>query len=103
MLSVPVMRACKTMNILTMVGTSGQLTYGVILLGFYSMGLALPMLLVAYSSHLLQNRIKALARHDKIFRYVSGGILVAFGLYLFRSGRKFRVLVSYKSFSAFFR
>jgi cytochrome c-type biogenesis protein len=68
-------------TILTMVGTNGQLTYGVILLGFYSMGLALPMLLVAYSSHLLQNRIKTLARHDKIFRYVSGGVLVAFGLY----------------------
>lgn len=68
-------------TILTMVGTSGQLTYGIILLGFYSLGLALPMLILAYSSHLLQNKINALARHDKTFRYVSGGILVAFGLY----------------------
>ena len=68
-------------SILTMVGTNGQLSYGIALLGFYSLGLALPMLFLAYSSHLVQSRIKALARHDRIFRYASGGILVAFGLY----------------------
>lgn len=39
------------------------------------------MLILAYSSQLLQNRVKTLARHDRVFRYISGGILVAFGLY----------------------
>ncbi len=68
-------------SILTMVGSNGQLVYGIALLGFYSLGLAIPMLILAYSSHLVQNSIKALARHDRIFRYASGGILVAFGLY----------------------
>jgi cytochrome c-type biogenesis protein len=68
-------------TILTMVGTNGQLVYGIALLGCYSLGLAVPMLILAYSSQLLQNRVKALLRHDKIFRYLSGGILVAFGLY----------------------
>ena len=68
-------------SILTMVGTSGQLARGVILLGFYSLGLAIPMLLLAYSSHLIQSRIKGLARHETALRYVSGGILVAFGVY----------------------
>jgi cytochrome c-type biogenesis protein len=68
-------------SILTMVGSNGQLAYGIALLAFYSLGLAIPMLILAYSSHLVQNRIKALARHDRIFRYASGGILVAFGLY----------------------
>ena len=68
-------------TILTMVGTNGQLAYGITLLGFYSLGLAVPMLILAYSSQLLQNRIKMLARHDRIFRYTSGGVLVAFGLY----------------------
>lgn len=67
--------------ILTMVGTSGQLAQGTVLLGFYSLGLALPMLIMAYSSHLLQSRIKALGRHEKVVRFISGGILVAFGLY----------------------
>jgi len=66
---------------LTMVGTSGELLKGIILLGFYSAGLAIPMLVVAYSSQLIQNRLKSLLSHDKILRYVTGGTLVAFGMY----------------------
>jgi cytochrome c-type biogenesis protein len=68
-------------SILTMVGTSGQLAQGVILLAFYSLGLAIPMLAMAYSSHFLQDRLRALLRHEGVFRYVSGSILIAFGLY----------------------
>ena len=68
-------------SILTMVGTGGQLARGVILLAFYSLGLAIPMLAVAYSSLVLQERLRAVLRHENIFRYVSGGILIAFGLY----------------------
>ena len=68
-------------SILTMVGTSGQLARGVILLGFYSLGLAIPMLAIAYSSHILQRRVRALAQHEAVLRYVTGVILVAFGLY----------------------
>ena len=68
-------------SILTMVGTSGQLTTGISLLGFYSLGLAIPMLIVGYSSQLLQNRIKGMLKHESLLRYGTGGILVAFGLY----------------------
>ncbi len=68
-------------GILTMVGTSGQLTRGVVLLGFYSLGLAVPMLALAYSSHLLQSRIKSVARHESLLRFLSGSILIAFGAY----------------------
>jgi len=68
-------------SILTMVGASGKLLQGVVLLGFYSLGLAIPMLAVAYSSHLLQSKLKSAARHESLLRYLSGGILVAFGLY----------------------
>ncbi len=68
-------------SILAMVGTSGELTKGIVLLGFYSLGLAIPMLIVAYSSHLLQRKLSALSRHEAIFRYVTGGVLIAFGLY----------------------
>ncbi|MDD2271076.1 MAG: cytochrome c biogenesis CcdA family protein [Desulfuromonadaceae bacterium] len=71
---------------LTMVATSGQLTTGIILLGFYSLGLALPMLIVGYSSQLLQNRIKGMLKHETILRYASGGTLVAFGLYSIIAG-----------------
>jgi cytochrome c-type biogenesis protein len=68
-------------SILTMVGTGGQLARGVFLLGLYSLGLAIPMLVVAYSSHIIQRRLRAVAQHEALFRYVSGGILIAFGLY----------------------
>jgi cytochrome c-type biogenesis protein len=68
-------------SILAMVGTSGELLRGIILLGFYSLGLAIPMLAIAYSSHLLQSKLRAVARHEALVRYVTGGILVAFGLY----------------------
>jgi cytochrome c-type biogenesis protein len=68
-------------SILTMVGTGGQLGRGIVLLGCYSLGLAIPMLALAYSSHLLQNKVRALAQHGTVLRYVSGGILIAFGLY----------------------
>ncbi len=68
-------------SILAMVGTSGEMAKGIVLLGFYSLGLAVPMLAVAYSSHLLQRKLSALSRHEAIFRYVTGGVLIAFGLY----------------------
>lgn len=73
-------------TILAMVGTSGHLSTGIVLLGFYSLGLAIPMLIVGYSSQLLQNRIKGLLKHEAILRYATGSILVAFGLYSIIAG-----------------
>lgn len=71
---------------LTMVATSGQLATGIILLGFYSLGLAIPMLIVGYSSQMLQNRIKGMLKHETIFRYATGGVLIVFGLYSIMAG-----------------
>jgi cytochrome c-type biogenesis protein len=68
-------------GILAMVGTGGRLAHGIVLLGFYSLGFAVPMLAVAYSSHTLQRRLRAVMGHEKLIRYVTGGILIAFGLY----------------------
>jgi len=68
-------------SILAMVGTSGQLLRGVLLLGFYALGLAIPMLAIAYSSHIIQRKLRAVAQQETLFRYVTGGVLVAFGLY----------------------
>lgn len=72
-------------SILTMVGTSGQLIKGIVLLGSYSVGLAIPMLVVAYSSQLMQQRLRAIARTESL-RYLMGGILIAFGLYVLLIG-----------------
>jgi cytochrome c-type biogenesis protein len=68
-------------SILTMVGTGGQPAQGIVLLGFYSLGLAIPMLAVAYSSHVIQRSFRAVVQNEAVFRYVSGGILIVFGLY----------------------
>ncbi len=69
-------------SILAMVGTSGELAKGVMLLGFYSLGLAVPLLTIAYSSNMLQRRLVAVARHEAVVRYITGAILMAFGLYI---------------------
>lgn len=71
---------------LTMVATNGQLASGITLLGFYSLGLAIPMLILGYSSQLLQNKVKGMLKHETILRYVTGGILVAFGMYSIMAG-----------------
>ncbi len=68
-------------SILAMVGTGGRLAQGVVLLGFYSLGLAVPMLAVAYSSQAIQRKLRAVAQHEAVMRYVTGGVLVVFGLY----------------------
>ena len=73
-------------SILTVVGTSGKLAQGIVLLAFYSLGLAVPMLVVAYSSHVLQRKLRFLGEHETIVRYVTGGILLAFGLYSIVAG-----------------
>lgn len=73
-------------SILTMVGTSGELTKGVTLLAFYSLGLAIPLLTIAYSSHILQRRLTALARHESLLRYITGSVLIVFGLYILLIG-----------------
>ena len=71
---------------LTMVATSGQLLTGIVLLAFYSLGLAIPMLIVGYSSQLIQTKIKGLLWHDTALRYITGGVLVVFGLYSIING-----------------
>lgn len=73
-------------SVLAMVGTSGEVGRGMALLFLYSLGLSVPMLLLAYSSHLVQGRIRALARHGTAVRYLSGAVLVAFGLYFLVHG-----------------
>jgi cytochrome c-type biogenesis protein len=73
-------------GILAMVATSGELSKGVAFLGFYSAGFAVPMLAVGYSSHLLQGKLRGFQRNEAVLRYISGGVLLAFGLYIVVKG-----------------
>lgn len=73
-------------GILAMVGTSGEVTKGVVFLALYSAGFALPMLALGYSTQLAQKSIRALGANEKAVRMVTGGILLAFGLYIVLKG-----------------
>jgi threonine/homoserine/homoserine lactone efflux protein len=39
------------------------------------------MLAVAYSSQIIQRKLRAVAQHEAAFRFVTGSILIVFGLY----------------------
>ncbi len=73
-------------GVLTMVATQGQVLPGVILLMFYSAGFAIPMLIVGYSSQAVRNKIRVVQKYPIAVRIFSGGILVAFGIYILVNG-----------------
>lgn len=60
--------------------------YGAFLLFIYSLGFAIPMLIVAYSSHSLRKTVMKLNNYPKSIAIVSGGILILFGIYIIAGG-----------------
>ncbi|MGB8932472.1 MAG: cytochrome c biogenesis CcdA family protein [Anaeromyxobacteraceae bacterium] len=76
-------------SVLAMVATQGSLAVGVVLLFAYSLGFAVPMLAVAYGSQALRQRVRAVASHPVAVRWVSGLLLVAFGVVILRKGMLF--------------
>lgn len=73
-------------GVLGLVATRGSLLWGVLLLGVYSAGFAVPMLAVAYGSQALRQRIRTVNSHPLAIRLVSGLLLVAFGIYILAVG-----------------
>lgn len=73
-------------GVLAMVATEGKVLQGAILLGVYSAGFGLPMLVAAYASHWFRTRFRAVARFPMALRIVSGTVLVLFGLYILTQG-----------------
>jgi cytochrome c-type biogenesis protein len=65
--------------ILMMVAVEGDILYGAILLALYSMGMGIPLLAVAYTSHFT---VKPLMQYSGIIKRISGVILVVVGLYM---------------------
>jgi cytochrome c-type biogenesis protein len=76
-------------SVLAMVATKGTLLAGVLLLLVYSLGFAVPMLAVGYGSQALRQRVRAVAAHPVAVRWVSGLLLVAFGVLILRKGMLF--------------
>ena len=73
-------------GVLALVATEGKLSSGLILLAFYSLGFAIPMLLAGYASQTIRQRIKMVNRHPLAIRLVSGGLLIGFGIYILKAG-----------------
>ncbi len=76
-------------SVLAMVAAQGTLLAGVSLLLVYSLGFAVPMLAVGYGSQSLRQRVRLVAAHPAVVRWVSGGLLVAFGVLILRKGMLF--------------
>ncbi|HSM91687.1 MAG TPA: cytochrome c biogenesis CcdA family protein [Anaeromyxobacteraceae bacterium] len=76
-------------SVLAMVATRGSLAAGVLLLLAYSLGFAVPMLAVGYGSQALRQRVRAISAHPVAIRWVSGLLLVAFGVVILRKGMLF--------------
>jgi cytochrome c-type biogenesis protein len=68
-------------TILMMVAQQGTILYGASLLLTYSLGLALPMLIIAYSSNLVSDRLRDISKYSVSIRKVAGFILLVMGVY----------------------
>ncbi|MBW6520701.1 MAG: cytochrome c biogenesis CcdA family protein [Desulfoarculaceae bacterium] len=73
-------------GVLALVATKGQLSSGLILLAFYALGFAIPMLLAGYASQSIRHKIRAINEHPTAVRLISGVLLIAFGYYILTSG-----------------
>jgi cytochrome c biogenesis protein CcdA len=69
-------------SILTMVAVKGNAATGALTLSIYSLGFAIPMLVLAYSAHFSSSKIRTIAKYDSILKKVIGIILVSVGLWM---------------------
>ena len=59
---------------------SDNISYGVILLLTYSLGVSIPMLIIAYSGKSVSGRVKWFSKRSHFFKKLSGLILILVGL-----------------------
>lgn len=72
-------------SILTMVAldaTSGSFTNGAVTLSFYSLGFAVPMLVLAYSAHVSSSKMRLITKYDSVFKKGAGVILILVGFWM---------------------
>jgi cytochrome c biogenesis protein CcdA len=73
-------------GVLAMVASQGEIAQGIVMLAFYSLGFSIPILIAGYGSQFFRQRISGVMKHQRIIRYISGGVLIVFGIYIFRNG-----------------
>lgn len=69
-------------SILTLVALEGDTLYGAVMLFIYSLGFAVPMLLLAYSVHLSSTKLRTITQYDSAFKKGAGIVLILVGLWM---------------------
>jgi len=69
-------------SILTLVALEGNVFYGAGLLFIYSMGFAIPMLLIAYSAKISGDRLSKISEYDIELKKIAGIVLIVVGLWM---------------------
>ncbi|KAF5415449.1 MAG: Thiol:disulfide interchange protein DsbD [Candidatus Methanogaster sp.] len=67
-------------SILVTVIPEGDVLYGGTVLFVYSLGLAIPMLGIAYATSTLTGHVRGLSRHSMAIRRIAGAVLILVGL-----------------------
>ena len=67
-------------SVLMTVIPEGDILYGGTVLFIYSLGLAIPMLGIAYATSTLTGHVRGLSRHSMAIRRIAGGVLILIGL-----------------------
>jgi cytochrome c-type biogenesis protein len=69
-------------SILTMVALEGNTYSGALTLSIYSLGFAMPMLVLAYSAQFSSSKMKLITKYDPVFKKGAGVVLILFGLWM---------------------
>ncbi len=69
-------------SVLVLVAVQGNLAYGASLLIIYSIGFAVPMLIIAYSANVSSAKLRSIARYDFIVKKIAGVILIVVGMWM---------------------
>jgi cytochrome c-type biogenesis protein len=62
--------------------SDGALTNSALTLIFYSLGFAVPMLVLAYSAHISSSKMRLISKYDSVFKKGAGIILIMVGLWM---------------------
>ncbi len=73
-------------GVLALVATDGRLATGVFFLALYSIGFSIPVLVAGYGSQIFRTKVQTVMKHQKVIRYISGGVLILFGFFIFKNG-----------------
>jgi cytochrome c biogenesis protein CcdA len=69
-------------SILTLVALDGNTINGALTLSVYSLGFAIPMLILAYSAQLSSSKMRLISKYDAVIKKGGGIVLILYGLWM---------------------